>query len=768
MKDISTFNDLLSIIESDKKNNDYSSGRYSTRVIFLDNFTKLKKLIKTLNVNEIDLSKLLSSPTRWFTSDELITIIQNCEESCVIFPFSEILRFYSDRQLQSFLTSVFETQNIIDKSKRIYIPLVGLYEKFSEEFWVKFHRQKEGAPVWKLCSFDHHDKVKIYKLNTEINTSIKLITNNLEWLDYWKSEIITPVINIASTLNRRWNNFLSDDCFESRILNDVSEFLNEIYSLNIDYRFIVHEKEQWEQLLLFYEQTRKNGSLRFIEFLHSHFNIKDLESYDSERVLLLYLGSDKFEKWLIKIYMSSQNDNGNYLRDVVSECSEYTNSEVISKIYFNILSFESNLDNFIDQREKLIEKIYLDYIEDINIIIQSFVSTISSSERKDKTKFLTGHTFEEKQVIFSILKQVNEEEKISLVNSKLISVKEYLDWPSVKYQYESIDDWIIEYFENYNRTKFNNQSSEEYNSLFKRLNKNSDTFFNWYYGIDELPNLNEKNVVQIDALGIEWLPYIVYIINKFGKDYNKELSSVTVHRAILPTITKYNKLSNAEYIQDLDLLLHSNTGYKFPETFIKQLELIKNLVINVLKKTETNIYLTADHGATCHCMKQFGRTKKYDFDNTEHEGRYLLDSKGMGENESFLKLDNYFIGLKHDSLNALPRRKVHGGASPEEVLIPLLAIEQIDYQILYNFEIIEEIIDYNCRKLSIKIYPNPKSNPIVYINASIYTAVLQNNQYIFDVSDLSPNRYKAKCIISNQEFSFKFEISGGIKEEDLF
>lgn len=768
MKDISTFDELLSIIESDKKNNDYSSGRYSTRVIFLDNFSKLKNLINSLNVDKIDLSKLLSSPTKWFTSDELIKIIQNCEESCVIFPLSEILRFYSDRQLQSFLTSVFESQNIIDKSKRIYIPLVGLYEKFSEEFWVKFHRQKEGAPVWKLSSFDHHDKVKIYKLNTEINTSIKLISNNLEWLDYWKSEIITPVINTSSTLNRRWINFLSDDCFESRILNDVSEFLNEIYSLNINYNFIEHEKEHWEQLLLLYEHTRKNGSLSFVDFLQSHFNIKNLKSYVSEQVLLLYLRCDKFEKWLIKLYLSSLNNNDNYLRDIVLECSEYTNSEVISKIYFNILNVESNLDNFIDQREKLIEEIYLDYIEDISKIIQSFVSTISSSESRDIIKFLTGHTFEEKQFIFSILKQMNEEEKMSLVNTKLYSVAKYLDWSFVKHQYESIDNWIIEYFEKYNKTKFDNQSSEEYDNLFNSHNKNSDTFFKWCYGIDELPDLNEKNVVQIDALSVEWLPYIVYIINKFGKEYNKELSSVTIHRAILPTITKYNKISNAEYIQDLDLLLHSNTGYRFPETFIKQLELIKKLVINVLRKTETKVYLTSDHGATCHCMKQFGRIKKYDFDNIEHEGRYLSDSKGMGENESFIKLDNYFIGLKHDSLNALPRREVHGGASPEEVLIPLLVIEQIDNQISYKFEIDEKIIDYNCKKLAIKIYPKPKRNPIVYINESIYTASLQNDLYIFDVSDLTPNKYKAKCSISNQNFNFEFQIIGGLKEEELF
>ena len=133
MKFINSFDVLLDVIENDRTKFDRSSGRYSTRVIFLDNFTLFKELISSLNLKRIDLSNLLPSPTKWFTSDELIKLIQDCDESCVIYPLSEILRFYTDRQLQSFLTSVFETQNNENKSKRVYIPLVGLYEKFSEE-----------------------------------------------------------------------------------------------------------------------------------------------------------------------------------------------------------------------------------------------------------------------------------------------------------------------------------------------------------------------------------------------------------------------------------------------------------------------------------------------------------------------------------------------------------------------------------------------------------------------------------------------------------
>ena len=96
MKNISTFDELLQVIESDKVNLDGSSGRYFIRVIFLDNFTRFNELLNSLKTEKLDLSELLSAPNKWFTSDDLINLIQNHKDSTVIFPLSEILRFYPE------------------------------------------------------------------------------------------------------------------------------------------------------------------------------------------------------------------------------------------------------------------------------------------------------------------------------------------------------------------------------------------------------------------------------------------------------------------------------------------------------------------------------------------------------------------------------------------------------------------------------------------------------------------------------------------------
>jgi hypothetical protein len=177
--------------------------------------------------------------------------------------------------------------------------------------------------------------------------------------------------------------------------------------------------------------------------------------------------------------------------------------------------------------------------------------------------------------------------------------------------------------------------------------------------------------------------------------------------------------------------------------------------------------LTADPGATCQCMKQFGRIKKYNFNESEHEGRYLVDAHQLSENESFIKLENQLIGLRHDSLYNLPKREVHGGATPEEILIPLITIETKKNSIIYNFTLKDNKIEFN-KKIYIKIHPKPDIIPKIFIEDSLFSSQYNGIDYTCDVSSLSSGTFNAKCIIKNQVFEFNFEIIGGLQEEDLF
>ena len=62
-----------------------------------------------------------------------------------------------------------------------------------------------------------------------------------------------------------------------------------------------------------------------------------------------------------------------------------------------------------------------------------------------------------------------------------------------------------------------------------------------------------------------------------------------------------------------------------------------------------------------------------------HEGRYIeVESSESLEDRNYLRhqngVNNYKIALTHASLNKKPVREVHGGCTPEEILVPFIVI----------------------------------------------------------------------------------------------
>ena len=71
-------------------------------------------------------------------------------------------------------------------------------------------------------------------------------------------------------------------------------------------------------------------------------------------------------------------------------------------------------------------------------------------------------------------------------------------------------------------------------------------------------------------------------------------------------------------------------------------------------------------------------SKKY-AKKASHEGRYIkLDSEEIIEDTDYIRhktgTENYKVALTHASLNTKPVREVHGGCTPEEIIVPFIVI----------------------------------------------------------------------------------------------
>ena len=153
VKIFSSFGELTQEIIRDKDTRDMLAQRYSVRFIMLNNFNEFKELAKfmtNIGVDTLDLETLIDAgeDDTWITKDTLKDAIKACKKSTFVTPFSEVVRFYNDDDFRGFFNEIMLLEDIHNPNKRIYIPLIGLQNRFTD-FLNHFARIQESAPIWR-------------------------------------------------------------------------------------------------------------------------------------------------------------------------------------------------------------------------------------------------------------------------------------------------------------------------------------------------------------------------------------------------------------------------------------------------------------------------------------------------------------------------------------------------------------------------------------------------------------------------------------------
>ncbi|MBN1971814.1 MAG: BREX-4 system phosphatase PglZ [Candidatus Delongbacteria bacterium] len=759
---------LYKTIDEDLNLSSGSHVRFPIRIIFLSNYADFFNLLTYLKVKKIDLSRIMPSDNYWYKSKEIQDIISLQVESCVIYPLSEVLRFLPNNELQSILGTLVGIENTENVRQRIYIPLIGMLGKFSSQFWKRYYRHDEGAKVWSYIRVPE-SIINIYRLESDISTKLPLIENNRQWLSYWLSDRHSPVISVAKSLNTRWKNFLPDICFKEHSLENEKQLIEEIYSISISISFVNHERHFWKSLLHTIEEQDDIEDLTLSSIVSFVLNILDIESLNSVSLLSLLLEcKNEFHRWLLKGYITSNYDNDNYLYLIVSSIQSIDDYEIIKGIYTYAVSNEIIKDDLLSQRRELIDKLPSDKIDYVNSFIVEFINSLKEVDEKRRLIYLTDSSKQERIYVCKLLKSFTKEERMSLLSKFSRSLYNYLSFKSCSLYYK--ENWITEYFHEYNYAKLFHEKNDKIDEIINDKNSNSKSFFDWYSQLDYLPEIKEGKIFQIDGFGLEWLSYIIFILEEESNIFNKEIDNITIHKAYLPSITSINKMSKANFVihNSLDSYIHSLSAYKPYESLMEELDLISTFILSILKDPSDVIYITGDHGLSCQCLKQFGRLKKYDFPYSEHEGRCWKTSQLINENNDFIFHNGYYISLNHTSLYSLPKREVHGGATPEEILIPLIKIVNLEKKIDYQIELLSDQLSYSDDLIVFKIIPKPIKMPTVKISEQILDCIFIGDHFECDVRNLREGKSKISIKIRNSVFEGVITKFGGIKEEDPF
>lgn len=488
---------------------------------------------------------------------------------------------------------------------------------------------------------------------------------------------------------------------------------------------------RWAELLA--ELNKSNGSLDKV------FERRGLGS-NLETDFHARIAGNDYRNWLYFICLKSKTDtlqNG-YLRYVLEKTSYFEDfSTNVLNTIIDIPRTDKRFASFYLERKALVEK-----------FPESDIADFVVNNRKDVSESiyrLTDGTKAEREEIIAWLSQNGLLSQVEDIYPALAAyMKKYI------FKCPELAGLLTEYFEAYKRQKISNSLEPEFLEKVNEL-AHGPRKFNRLPTRDEIIDGLDKTdtyLYWLDALGVEYLAFIESLIQKRGLSV-----SINIARAGLPTITSINRdfydawHGRKEKNDELDDTKHSDAGgYNFldnelPIHLAKELDIITAMIDKAATELALRhcrrFLIVSDHGASRLAVLH-RKEEQYETDTKgEHSGRCCqlfqpYDLPFAAEENGYLVLADYgrFKGSRASNV------EVHGGASLEEVVVPIIELTLKDGSIAVK--LIDDVINVDFRTgTEIKLFFNtPVQNVTVVLNGKSYPASqIDTNHYVVKLPD---------------------------------
>lgn len=443
---------------------------------------------------------------------------------------------------------------------------------------------------------------------------------------------------------------------------------------------------QWENL---HKDINSYSTLSKI-FDHYAFNIDDITTD-----FYLNIAGSEYRNWLFYVFLqvNISKIKNIYLKYVLGVSNDFDDFKykLLNEI-IEIPHTDSNFKGLYTDRKKLMTQ-----YPDADVAV--FVSNNRFNPAESIYKLTDNTNVEREEIIADIAQHGLPAEIDTIYPDLALYLKKYY------FSGDTLSDLLTEYFEAYKQQKIANRIDDEF--LEKVDSLAMSRYYNRLRTRDELVTAIDHEsafLCWIDALGVEYLSYIVELAKKRGLSV-----SVNVGRADLPTITGINKKfydnwpeSSKRKVDDLDDTKHSDKGgYKYGPSNLYPIHLAKELKIisEVIDEAATDLALhhyeryviASDHGASRLAVLR-KKEEKYDTDTQgEHSGRCCKVFPGYDlpfatEENGYIVLADYgrFKGSRAANV------EVHGGATLEEVVVPVITLSLKDTSI--TIKMVEESV----------------------------------------------------------------------------
>ena len=516
--------------------------------------------------------------------------------------------------------------------------------------------------------------------------------------------------------------------------------------------------ERWDFLL---DQVAKNGTLETVFEVHKFK--EDLDTKFYERISGI---ANTCWLYFIYLYTDKAKTNNSYLKYVLENSNGFEDfkKKVVNAI-IEISHKDSRFKTFYHERKRLLRG----YPEaDMAYFVNE--NRINPMESIYK---LTDNSLNERKEIIAQISQNGFPENLKELYPDLSTymIKYY-------FQGDALSKKLTDYFDEYKQEKMRNTVSADFLKKVEECAVSRD--YNRLRTRDELiANIPREGtyLCWIDALGVEYLSYIVE-----GAKAHGLMVTVNVGRANLPTITSVNNKffydwpeDHREKIEELDEIKHKDKGgYKYGPNNKYPIHLAEELVVlsdaldraaNELALRKYDRYVIAsDHGASRLAVIS-NIEEKYETDTRgEHSGRcckkfHNYDLTFSTEENGFIILANYgrFRGSRAANV------EVHGGASLEEVVVPVIELTLADPSIQIALADKNIVSDFK-EGASILLYVNKPTKQAISLQVEgerYFGEMVDDNHYRIHVANMkraktySADAYIGESLITRIDITTK-------------
>ena len=803
-------------ILDDKNKTTSSYRRYPVRFLFMEmnNHTQedIQALVKDGNGELLDLSDyLMKKDDGWMTKIKFIHVIKENsakDRDTYVLGFSELIRFYSRKDIESTVLSLFDIENsgIAGENaaqRRIIFICFSMMDNVYKVLQSSFARRDLLDP---FLNSDYEligKNRKVCFVSSEYSEHItkNKITSSVEWLGLWRSSEVldfeTPIWCCSESLYAWHQKASPDNAFQIDVVHNAKEYLEKACDLSISFPYSDVDGAYWDQLCLEYTNMPYGKGLHELAATVLGVDVKSIYAIAAKWLTT----NSQYEKWFIRCYVAAfypmsflarvfkvlkTNSKKEYLTSIwqqgywlsnpvqleerigiIKELNKYAGSvtpekeiqevicEGIAKELCVSIPFDGNASEIclVELSTK-----YGHEIEDMkNRLLSYYVKIFKPA--------FTGLSNTEKEFVINLYKNgVLDKDEIKAVYPSFYS---YL-FGIGEAEIEGKNDWKF-YMEAYRESKVADADNPYLQQYYATGCANSTNLYSMYYELQRqealiAPYIGTADIYVLDGVGAEYIPLIIDLLelNGYGVEY---CDYAACH---LPSITDVNKayleaIGYNEWFLDFDQKVIHGEFYKPAVNLRKAFDILEEKIRDIVQESAgRKILITADHGATARA-KWTETKKKYNFAEADHEGRCCrISSKAdYTDTVDYIVYEEegkpgnpYIISLNETSLYNRPKYENHGGATVEEMLVPVIVAGPQTGQKKIVYKVVDDKLEVTGldKKVRFAIVPDPDDAYVVEADGTKQQLIADSGMYSAVLS--SGKEQDIMVVIAGKEYKF--------------